>query len=423
MASIKFAGEVNLERCEIGSLASGKKIDVKNQILQLNVFEDIFSPFLTGTLSLSDSVDLTNGLPFSGEETLKLTISNPSIDVKINLDCYIYKMEDRFYVNERTVGYALHFISSEAIVDLNKKISRAYKGSITDIVKELVNGKSGLESKKFLNIESTPDNVKYVSNYWSPIKNIGFVAKHCNNKNRSPSFVFFENRTGFNYISLESLYQQNVTQSFSYNNFTRQNTGSTSSKNIEEDFKRIYDITAPKTFDYMEDISSGKYASKMISYDLTTKRFKVEAYDFSNNFGKEKHLNQFPPVSAGVTKRYNSFLVDQLIHYDVHTGYGITTFNHANALRRQSLFLQAKSNVVNITVPGRCDYTVGQKVELTIYKTQPVTQTDSNDDIKDKILSGYYIIAAINHTVNRDRHECDMELIKDTIMFDLRKGN
>jgi hypothetical protein len=81
---------------------------------------------------------------------------------------------------------------------------------------------------------------------------------------------------------------------------------------------------------------------------------------------------------------------------------------------------QAESTKLNVTVPGRTDYTVGMKVNVTLNKMNPISKEEN--DVKDKIMSGDYIIAAISHSISRKKHECIMELTKDSYAADLDKG-
>ena len=75
----------------------------------------------------------------------------------------------------------------------------------------------------------------------------------------------------------------------------------------------------------------------------------------------------------------------------------------------------AEAQKVNITVPGRCDYTVGQIVELTLYKKQPMRKRDRQEDLIDNVNSGKYLVSAINHQVSVEGHTCFIELIKDSM--------
>ena len=59
---------------------------------------------------------------------------------------------------------------------------------------------------------------------------------------------------------------------------------------------------------------------------------------------------------------------------------------------------------------------------LKLNKFNPIESGDTDLDVLDKLFSGFYIIAAINHAIDRDSHECHMQLIKDSYLIDLEKG-
>jgi len=88
-------------------------------------------------------------------------------------------------------------------------------------------------------------------------------------------------------------------------------------------------------------------------------------------------------------------------------------------LKRISRLKAAESFTIKIVVAGRTDYTVGQKVFLKSYKTEPIKKDDPEDKIIDKVISGNYLIASINHVMDRQKHECHMNLIKDSLMVNL----
>jgi hypothetical protein len=58
-------------------------------------------------------------------------------------------------------------------------------------------------------------------------------------------------------------------------------------------------------------------------------------------------------------------------------------------------------------------------MNITLYKVDPTSKKDSDADTIDNMFSGNYILSAINHYITRERHECNMELIKDTLMMSI----
>jgi hypothetical protein len=417
---LRFAGDVNIDRVKIIT-QKGFYQDVTAQILTVQIYEDIFSPFITGSVILKESLDLANLFPFIGEEYIEIDISTPTLkESAIKGKYYIYKMTDREVLGDRSVVYQLHFISVEAIADLNKKISKTFTNKVSSLIEPFVKDKTlGLESDKNVNVELSSNNIKYTSNYWSPIKNIMFLTNNAVNMNRTPNYVFFENRDGFYFVSLESLYQNGVKQEFVYDKYVRDSTPAGDQRNIQEDYKRILDISIPTSYDYIDRIRSGMLASRQMSYDVVKKTYSAKNYNMFDRFDEQKHLNKFPINSNSAVFRVGSLLINFPRSFDNHSGFGDSTNFRFNQQRISTMKL-AEANKVSITVPGRTDYTVGQKVKLSLTRMEPISQTD--DDTTDKLLSGNYLIAAINHYVDKEKHECYIELIKESSMMDMNRN-
>ena len=417
---LRFAGDVSIDKVKIIT-AKGFYQDVGAQVINIQFYEDLFAPFITGSLILKDSLDLVNLFPFIGEEYLELEISTPTLDKNnIKGKYYIYKMTNREMSGDKSVVYQLHFISVEAVVDLNKKTSRVFGDKISKMIEPFIKDKTfGLESDKKVFIEETLNNTKYISNYWTPIENIMYLADTAINTNRSPSYVFFENRDGFYFISLEKLYTAGVFQDFVYDKYTRDDrAGGGSVRNPEKDFKRILEISIPTAFDYMDRIRSGMLSSRQVSYDVTKKTYSAKNYNMFQRFEQQKHLNKYPINSDRSIFRAASRIINYPKNFGNFNGFGDVTNAKSNQ-ERISLLKLAEANKINITVPGRCDYTVGQKIKLDLKRIEPLSKKDG--DTTDKMFSGNYIIAAINHYVDREKHECYMEIIKESSMMDMNR--
>ena len=414
-STLRYAGDVNIEKVEIIT-PKGVYQNVRNQVIQLRIFEDIFSPFITGAIVLKESFDLQTLLPLIGEEYIELKVSTPTLDKPISGLFHIYKMNDKINVGDRAVGYELNFISAEALIDSNKRISKVFSGKISDIVGTFVKDKiDGIESTKKFNIENTRNTIKYVSPYWTPVQNLTFLSDNSISENQSPSFLFFENRDGFNFKSLDTLYKSSSYLQFVMDKYSRDNFpqgGNT--LNIMEDYKRIGEIDFIESYDYMDRLSGGMYTSKLISYDSTKKTYTVKNFDIKKKFSKQNHLNEYPLFSEKAIGRSNAKHILFPRAFETFTSFGDTT--NARVVQERISFLKmAEAQKINITVAGRCDYTVGQIAEVTLYKKQPMQKKDRNEDLIDTVNSGKYLVSAINHQISVDGHTCYIELIKDSM--------
>lgn len=418
---VSIAGDVTIEDVTIIT-SQGFAQDVSEQLSAVEIYEDVFSNFTTGKMYLRDSQELTNLLPLVGEEVVRLTVSTPSLSKEDSYsgEFFIYKMDDKMKTAERELMYVLHFISKEAVLDLNKKISKAYGGKVSDIARTLITDVYGLESSKPANIEETINQTKFVANWWRPTQCLQYACDTAVNANDSPSYVFFENKYGLNFVSLESLYTGSpIRQRFVWDQYSREVSKSSGSspRDIDKDYQRILELDAPVAYDYMDRIQSGLYGSELITYDILTKQYVHVGYTAGDpeKDSKVKRLNQNPLWSTSRPAHMKGVMIYGSKYYNNFDGFDDVT-NTKTVQKRKSLLAQAEGHKVNITVFGRTDYSAGQRVYMSVPKN---TQIKENDDPEDKILSGNYLIAALCHFITRDSHQCTMELIKDSYMVNL----
>ena len=209
-------------------------------------------------------------------------------------------------------------------------------------------------------------------------------------------------------------------QEFTYDKYTRDKLPNGKDvRNVNEDFKRITDISIPVAYDYMDRISNGMLSSRQIMYDVTKKTYSVKNYNMFDRFPDQKHLNKYPVNSDRAIFRANSTLINFPKDFGNFNGFEDVT-NAKSFQQRISTMKLAEANKLDITVPGRTDYTVGQKVGVVLNRIEPFSVKDK--DTTDKMFSGYYLIAAINHHVDREKHECHMQLIKESSQMDMNRN-
>jgi hypothetical protein len=428
---LRYAGDINVAKVEITSLITDKKFNVSNQLITIQIFEDMFSPFISGSLIFKESLDFASNFPFVGEEVIDLKLFTPTLDKSkpksgvIEGRFYIYKMADREQIAERNNVYQLHFISIDAITDINTKISKGYDGKISDIAQTLFKGEDELSSDKEVLIEETSNKLKYVSNFWSPVRNLNYIVQNAQNQNKSPTYVFFESRFGYNFVSLDTLNAQQPLQYFINNNSQDSISPDGGSKrNFENDYRRITELNIPISHDYMDRVIHGAYGSTMLFMDLAKKEYYNLKHSFLKDWGKEgseTRLNKYPVTSNKVYTTYRASMYNDVIENTLFTDYEEVS-NVRSRQKRISRLKQAEAYKINIVVCGRTDYTVGQKVNVKSFKNEPIKGSDNDEDILDNIISGNYLIATINHVIDREKHECHMQLIKDSLTINLDKG-
>lgn len=417
---LRFAGDVQLEKVVLRSL-NGQTANVAAQVISIEVYEDIFSPFMSVSMVLRESVDYINMFPFIGEEYLDLSIKTPSSKRGIEGKFYIYKITDRSYTKDREVIYTIKAISEEWLLDANRKLSQTFKGNIGELVEPFLQ-KTGINTSKAYFVEKTSNKTAFTAAYWTPIKCLTFLATYAVSESKSPTFLFYENRNGFNFRSIDELLKANSYQKFIKDNFSRDTDSEASmsaSKDPEQDYKRIISLEIPTLTDYMEDIQTGRLKSRIISHDIVTKQYIVKDYNVKKDETPATLLNKSPGYTKYATSNSVSTTIVMNKHYGNYSGFSDVT-NFSTVQKRMSFFQNLQKYKVTIEVLGRTDYTVGQVVELSIPRATQIAKDKS--DPTDMILSGKYLVSAIAHFITKENHTCSMELIKNSIMLDTEKA-
>ena len=412
MEKINGAGDIEIKQIDlVGKYSTTSLVGLYTEV---QIFEDIFSPFITGTITITESFDLINKLPLIGEEFLILDLTTPGFEKRIKGRFYVFKCSEKVAIRDKLSGYTLSFISIDAVNDLNIRLNNAWSGFCSDIAFRLIaKDKAGVQTEKPINIEDTINGIKFVCNNWSPVKAINYVAEKSVNKDGISSYLFFENRDGFNFVSLHTLYQGNTIQDFIFDNYerTETNVGDTI-RDIEQDYKRIVSMSMPDGFDFIDRLSKGMFTSNLTSYDMVTKRFKRQYFSYQEEFNKIPHLNKFPLNSTEIVSAPDSLVYNKIKHTAMHNGFDDVS-NSDKFLFRLSALANTQGFKLRVETLGRTDYTVGKVISLKTFRLESVN--DKSNDLVDPTYTGKYLISAVKHNIGGNTHTCTLELIKDSL--------
>ena len=408
---VTFAGDVTINSLEL--IAGSTKLDIRNQIANIEFFEDIFSPFITGKVVISDTQDLINRMPLIGQEILQVNIETPELPGgKLKGSFYVNKLTERVALGDTKIGYVLHFISTDAVKDKNNSLEAAKKGFCSNIIQDIVKeDANGLQSTKNLRITPSMNGTRFICNKWSPIRAIDYVTERAMNEKGVADYLFFENRDGYNFLGLSELYEQEPIQEFIDDN------ESPDGSDTDKSYKKISKLFMLEGFNFFERLNQGMFVNKLSNYDLTTKTYTTEVYDDHRMFSVLPHLNKYSLATPDVIANKDAASFFLHTHENMHKGFGDTSVE-ATVQQRSAQMAQARAFVLNIEVPGRLDYTVGRVVNLTTFRREA---TDKDTDMLDPMFSGNYLISSIGHNITSEKHTCSMEIFKDSMIIDLQK--
>lgn len=408
VATSEYNGEFNLNYVKLFSFRYAAEIDITNLFASMEIYESIYSPFMTMQMTILDGMGIMSKTRILGDEFLEVDCTGADETTGLKKkQFYIYKITDRTLVADRTVSYTLHCMSLEALAEMNTKVSRSYSGQPSAIAKAIVD--EYLKPPVDLVFETTKNKVEYISNYWSPVRNLKFLADRAvSAESSSPGYVFYETKKSFMFTSLNLLKGQSPSDAFFY---------STNTKNPAAPEQRMHIIDSmyvDEGFDYIKNLKSGAYGTRSLIVNPMTKTYVYGYYDVIEAFEKYGRLNEEPFSSIDSPRRLNSFLQSRIApSSSFGTMPSENTSDWFTSIHTENASIEAQK--IQIDVTGKFNIYAGNVVELYVY-SEETGEGDTMYTALDTVYSGRYLVMSICHHIDRERHSMSLQLNKDSLI-------
>jgi hypothetical protein len=407
---------------QISIMSKGGSVDISAIYDEINVFDSLFMPMMSGNVLLTDAVGLSRTLKFDGSEVILIDVEKSPGFISFTKSFRIYKQTDRRNVNQSAEKYILHFISDEFIFSDQQRVNQSYETTYSDAAKKILTNYLKLENNDRGIIEESSGIRKIVIPNLPPLQAIEWCAKRSIDNNNAPSFVFFSNIFGYNYVSLSSLIRN---ESILKINFDPKNL----SKNdalTEMSSARSYQLMIQN--DSIDRIRSGVNSGRFIGFDPITRSLGDKVITFDDHYGSVDHLNRTPNKTE-IFNKDNSTNLASINSRKVLSIFGTNrkdsayikkydadsitkTETYENFLfQRRAIFKNLIARRVRVVMPGNFQLTSGFNVEVF---TSGFRTKSKNSEGEEVTLNGKYLIVAARHTITHNKHETLIEIATDS---------
>ena len=189
-----------------------KSIVISDRFLEffgsLDIFENVFCPFITADLTLIDGASFIEKNNITGGEDFEIEFegygSDQTLKYKLKVSELIYNIPN---TNVRSKNVGLRLVSEEYLNDSSNYISKSYNIGTKSIIEDIKN--NVLKSKKTCFIEESKDLPLTIIPYLTPFQAIDFIRKRLvSQKYKSSTFVFYETSEGYFLTTVEGLFQR-----------------------------------------------------------------------------------------------------------------------------------------------------------------------------------------------------------------------
>lgn len=434
-SNILKAGDYKLHKIIIRSLVSKTEVNISALLSFIEIYEDLFSPYITAKIHMSDGLNIAESLPIRGQELIDLEFK-PDIEAipTVRLRFRVYKLDSQeIDQNGKLQKYTLHAMSEGGYENPTHYCGYALQGSVSEMVYSVF--KKHFDSSVWtgkLDIEQTKDNYSLVlPKTFDPFRAISWLTNRATNANASDysPFLFYEGLDGYHFRSLSSIISDRGRNKLQYfyntgNLFVGDDVASASPQSVGSTvlparYHKIQSMTETSRFDMMSNFMGGAISSSLLVHDLLRKEARASTFLEGEIFPNIKKTGKYPHFQP-TDPLYNRFYKSgAIVDYVPSTPYTVHTQNN-NIIENSAyerLHLKRKfhmNSILNgqkviIDVFGDSRRKVGDIINLSV----PNLSADAHlkDVGVDKNMSGDYMITAIRHLLGT-AYTCRFELTK-----------
>jgi len=396
-------------------------IDISGIFEEINIFDSILMPVISGNILIKDSIGLSGKLLFDGSEAILIDIvkTENSEVASFKKAFRIFKQSNRKEDGLNSEIYILDFVSDELMYSDQQRINQSYETTYTEIVKRIMNDY----------LQVTPNNLggyfdnssgvrKVIIPNLRPLEAIQWCAKRSVDLNRSPNFMFYQNLTGFNFVTLSNLLTQEEILDIKFE------AKNLKGNNPINEISSARTIEVVKQTDGIEKTRSGVNAGKFIGFDPLTRTVGVKNIGFGDHYNKMKHSNENPNVSVidnrgGVknieafdSKKTLSFFSTARQYSNYIKKYDPTSISKEDnteeyIFQRKAILSNLMSKRLKIAMPGNFQLTSGFNVNVI---APNFGIKEKGADNNDPSISGKYVIIASRQIIGYEKHETILEV-------------
>jgi hypothetical protein len=425
-AGVFYPQDFSLQKLDFIN-SSGQRFSMQKLLVEMSYYEDIYSFCVSGSITLRDAQGFIELFQLSGNEYMEINFGK--VKDATNTDdqiFHVYKIGKRIATgNMNDEFYTLYFCSEELYLSEQLKISKSYMGQkISNIVKSILTNTLKTKSTKINIIEETTGVYDFIIPRFKPLETISWISTYARpTTGNGCDMLFYENRYGFNFRSLQSIYKDPVYASYRY----QQKNLSKELEQIEDKITSVLDYEFVKAYDVLNDTNSGAFANQLISLDPVTRKSNITNFDYAKYQKESGSLNGSgvlnpSPNRLGTTPNQNYTAVTKVAIGN--SNQGLTPYiKQVPGSVAKDIYLEtyipnrtaqlslANYTVLKLVIPGDPGITAGAVINFELLSLKPTSTTKEAD----KFYSGKYLVSAVRHIINDSgSYTTILEIAKDS---------
>lgn len=392
------------------------EMNITNSCPEVNVYEDINLPYLTGTIAVIDTAGI-GSLQFGGTEKIILKLQNNTDAKVVTKEFVIYQVTDhKRQENGMVVSFILHIMETHGYQNHFRHVSRVYDTNHSNMIRSICATDLDVDIG---DMDIAYQSSKLIVPNLRPLQACQWILDQTTTSEGKPFFFYSSLKEGLHLKSLESLYDsENVLNT----SFTLRPAGVS---NFNDNANQILSHVQKSN----DRIIDAQHTGILDALRCTVDPFKNEVryFDYSH---REYHENKEPelgydglPYDKNFEIRGQAFVTT--LNTSLSFGDESTAYEEETELADYRLGLNSKADKYfldkscsEIVVNGwhmfsqDINTSIGRVIDINIPITSPQTTEVSVDEMIDQKYSGKFLVTAVRHkfSVHTNNYVCSLGL-------------
>ena len=424
----------------------GNMVDASGAVVDIKYYEDVLSNSVSLSAIITETGEsdnekvgnkgILNGLPVRGGEPSTIVIEDydgNKLSFKDDSKLYVNRVRNVIPGTQKDV-YSIDFTSRELFANEQCRVVRRYDGKVSENVKKILEEATssdvGIKTKKKVTVDNS-NSYNFIGNDRKPFYICTWLASKAapdrgDLKGGTAGYLFYETYDGFNFRSIDLLFEQKPKGNYLYSN---------TEDNPEEYDGKIISYDIDRNIDLQNNLLMVTYSNRTLFFDFYAMNYEVRNFnvDSTNPAKSEEGGSKGKVVSGGtedldyvsdefrkpISRLMNRVkdvgtlpngknIIEQLKSWKEKASEA--TFD-AEDIMVQSLmrYNQLFSIKINIMIAGDFSLRAGDLIHCEF----PELSVDPNTDVN-RQTGGIYMISSLCHNITPRKTYTSLTLVRDT---------
>ena len=415
----------NILKFKISSNSSGEAMDLSGGVVEFRYYESVLANNVTATAVIVDSGYKSEGetvraakgvldsLPVRGGERTDITVEdNEGNQLKFKRGLYVNRVRDADPGTSKDVFF-IDFASQEFFANEQQRVMQRFEGKISSHVEQILSTIKG----EIEQVDNTSLNYNFVGNDRKPFYTCTWLASKAvpdKDVGSAAGYLFYQTRDGFNFRSIDKLFEQSPVKKFIFNNSGDKVPGSDTN---------ILDYSIDSDIDLKQNMTLGTYNSRSIYFNPFAMDYYVKEYKYQpdklGKAGKYFAANEVAKEFTNTPTRLMSHVFDvgsmpngtgddQLTQWKQDPS--APNYDAENTMAQSVMrYNQMFTVKINVTIAADFSIKAGDVVSCTFPEVSGAQQKEQNPQ-----TGGIYMVASVCHRVTPRDSFTRLALVRDS---------